>query len=37
MEDGVDIHGWGKLELVSVFTYLLDDWEWAITLVVQLP
>jgi hypothetical protein len=37
MEDAVDIHGRGKLELVSIFAYFLDNWEWAIMLVVQLP
>jgi hypothetical protein len=33
----VDIYSGGKLELVSIFAYLLDDWEWTIMLVVQLP
>jgi hypothetical protein len=33
----MDIHGRGELELLSIFAYLLDNLEWAITLVVQLP
>jgi hypothetical protein len=36
VEDRVDIHGRGKLELVSIFAYLLDNLAWAIMLVVQL-
>jgi hypothetical protein len=37
MEDRVDVYGGGKLELVSIFAYIRDNWEWAITLVVQFP
>jgi hypothetical protein len=33
----MDVHGGGKFELVSIFAYLLDNWERAIMLVVQLP
>jgi hypothetical protein len=36
MKDWVDIHGWGELELVSILAYLLDYWEGAVALIVQL-
>jgi hypothetical protein len=34
MKDWVDVHGQGKLELVSIHAYLLDDWERAIAFIV---
>jgi hypothetical protein len=33
----VDIYHGGKFKLVSIFAYLLENWEWAIALVVQFP
>jgi hypothetical protein len=37
MEDRVDMHGMWELKLVSIFAYFLNNWKWAITLIVHLP
>jgi hypothetical protein len=36
MEERVNIYYGRKLELISIFAYFLDDWEWSIIYVVQL-